>query len=336
MKIQLKYLFLAFAGLGIHSFTYSQSKTEEQGEIVMTKDELNAFLDNIADKKRKQIEKRRRELTINRQMDDAFKTKDGSNRDDMSADFRLYREFDRINSRIDMLMLNMNNGRMNYYPPPPAGYQQSITPSPYYYDPSYQNRNNLVPGTGTSGVLPQDEEMRRQNQVSALNEELRVLNQLSRDLKSNDYDSEIAALKNRLNELNAQVEKKNTNVNNRTIIIDNSNDMLLKGLQDYHRNIYFGNNKSAISNEDKATLKQLAALVKENSPRVTVVVRGFASHTGSAKYNNELSFKRAEAVKQYLLQCGLDARDILTMYHGIDNGSNEQQARRVELSLLVQ
>lgn len=301
----------------------------------MTKEELNDFLENIADKKRKQMEKRRRELTINRQMDDAFRTNDGS-RGDMSADFRLYREFDRINSRIDMLMLNMNNGRMNYYPPP-SSYQQSTTPSPYYYyDPAYQNRNSLVPGAGTSGVLPQDEEMRRQNQVNALNEELRVLNQLSRDLKSSDYDSEIAALKNRLNELNAQVEKKNANVNNRTIIIDNSNDMLLKGLEDYHRSIYFGNNKTAISNEDKATLRQLAALVKENSPRVTVVVRGFASNTGSAKYNNELSFKRAEAVKQYLLQCGLDARDILTMYHGIDNGSNEQKARRVELSLLVQ
>lgn len=343
MKIQYKYLFLAFAGLGINSLGYSQSKTkttsEDTGEIVMTKDELDAFLSNIADKKRKQIEKRKQELSINRQMDNAFNTGNNTNnREEMSGDYRLYREFDRINSRIDMMMLNMGNNRSNYYAPPypsGGGYQQSMTPSPYYYDPSLMNRNGLVPG-GANPYGQQDDEIRRQNQINAINEELRVLGQLSENLKSNDYNGEIAALKNRLNDLNAQVDKKNATVNERTIIIENKGDLLLKGLEDYHRKLYFGNNKTTISNEDKATLKQLSALVKEHAPRVTVVIRGFASNTGSAKYNNELSFKRAEAVKQYLLQCGLNSRDILTMYHGIDDSGSEREGRRVEISLLVQ
>jgi outer membrane protein OmpA-like peptidoglycan-associated protein len=69
---------------------------------------------------------------------------------------------------------------------------------------------------------------------------------------------------------------------------------------------------------------------------VTVVLSGFASKKGSAIYNNKLSFERAEAIKKILLSKGLSAKDIMTLHHGVDDSQSEAEARRVEITFLIQ
>lgn len=96
--------------------------------------------------------------------------------------------------------------------------------------------------------------------------------------------------------------------------------------------IYFDNNSVSIKGKDSMALAKLIEESKLSTK--TVILRGFSSSIGNANYNNVLSFRRAEAVKETLLLNGLKARNIMTLYHGVDDSVSEAKARRVELSIL--
>lgn len=325
MKVLYKFvaitLFFAFGQDSI----FGQSNSE----IVMTKSELESFLSNIANRKREQMSKRRQSLLISDQLEVHEKAP-------VNVDDRLYREFDRINSRIDLLMLNSGNS-VNYsgYRQPGLILQQERGISAYPNSLVVPNNYDLNSNLPAPGNFRENENRQLENQIRALNEEIRVLTQLKSNAKINDYDDEILSLSAKVEGLKEEIEKKNSNkIIEKTVVRDSSN--LPKGLEDYNKKIYFANNSSVLSKSDKLALSQLAEMVKTNAPRVTVVIRGFASRSGSAQYNNNLSFNRAEAVKEMLLNYGLNARDILTLHHGIDNSTSSEQARRVEINLLVQ
>lgn len=99
--------------------------------------------------------------------------------------------------------------------------------------------------------------------------------------------------------------------------------------------VYFDNNSAFVKPEYYAGLERLVTAVKENADGATLVVRGFTSSTGSALYNNRLSFLRAEAVRDWLIQQGLNARNIAVFPHGVDPLASEQGGRRVELSIRI-
>ena len=64
--------------------------------------------------------------------------------------------------------------------------------------------------------------------------------------------------------------------------------------------IYFGFNKDVLIPESKAKLDQIAEAVNQ-SPKVTKVdIVGYTDSIGMAKYNDKLSIRRADAVKNYL------------------------------------
>lgn len=361
-------------GLGFLSNAQDQKAKSNESEIVMTKSELESFLAKIAERKREQIAKRNNELRVNQEFNNSFEPKDNTYFEPKdNTDDRMYREFDRINQRIDMLMMNAGN-RMNTYAAPqmqqpaqapaviyqqpaqvPAAIYQQPAQAPdiiyqqpaqaptviYQQQPPIQNppiqkrELNEAP-TPFNANAPSEETLLLQKKVNTLKEEVRVLTLLSNNKKDGEYDQEIESLKSKINELNIQVEKKNQAIHDNTVIYIKKDDALKKGLENYRHDIFYANNSSAISNADKEKLDEVIAIVKEHNPRVTIMVQGFASKTGNAKYNSQLSFNRAEAVKQYLLSKGLNARNIITMYHGVDQGTNETNARRTEISLLVE
>ena len=172
--------------------------------------------------------------------------------------------------------------------------------------------------------------------MNSLNEEVRVLTLLSQQKKDGEYDDEISALRSKLDEMNRELQLKNQSIHESSVVYIQKNDSLKKGLANYKHMIYYANNSTTISYADKTTLEEVVSIVKQYDPRVTIVVQGFASKLGSARHNSELSFNRAEAVKQFLLSRGLNAKNIITMYHGVDNGGSEANARRTELTLLVE
>jgi outer membrane protein OmpA-like peptidoglycan-associated protein len=73
------------------------------------------------------------------------------------------------------------------------------------------------------------------------------------------------------------------------------------------RAIYFDFDKAVIKTESYPYLDALSKFLKENGD-MTLEIVGHTDLHGTEEYNNQLSLKRAEAVKNYLVETGLDSR----------------------------
>lgn len=105
--------------------------------------------------------------------------------------------------------------------------------------------------------------------------------------------------------------------------------------------ILFETGKSDLKPQAKENLKEMATIMKKY-PENVLTVNGYTDSTGSAKTNETLSQKRAEAVKAQLVANGLSSSVITT--HGMgpanpvgDNKTSDgrQQNRRVEVEVTV-
>jgi len=98
--------------------------------------------------------------------------------------------------------------------------------------------------------------------------------------------------------------------------------------------VYFDFDKSEIRSGDTSTLNEQAAWLKKY-PNVTIVVEGHCDERGTREYNLALGERRANAVKDYLVNRGVSDNRIDTISYGKERptvlGSNEsawQQNRR--------
>ena len=108
------------------------------------------------------------------------------------------------------------------------------------------------------------------------------------------------------------------------------------------KGIYFATNKAVIRDKSKPVLAK-ALEVLEKYPSVRVEVSGHTDNRGSAERNLELSEQRADAVKQWLVEAGIDSSRITTVGAGSNspiasNRSKKGRAnnRRIEFKLLMQ
>ncbi len=81
-------------------------------------------------------------------------------------------------------------------------------------------------------------------------------------------------------------------------------------INDFEKNVgdrvYFGFKKHDLSTEAKAQLdKQISWLTKDSRSKIQVVVEGHCDERGTREYNLALGEKRANAVKSYLMSCGV-------------------------------
>jgi outer membrane protein OmpA-like peptidoglycan-associated protein len=104
------------------------------------------------------------------------------------------------------------------------------------------------------------------------------------------------------------------------------------------RGIYFDFNEATIKPQSEAALKEIASALK-TSPQGRLRLEGHTDNIGSDRYNDELSARRAEAVKVALVRdYGLDASRLMTAGHGErrpvetnDTLAGRARNRRVEL-----
>lgn len=81
------------------------------------------------------------------------------------------------------------------------------------------------------------------------------------------------------------------------------------------RNIFFDFDKAELRPESEVELEQVVRLLKEN-PQWQVEVQGHTDSVGSAAYNQALSQRRAEAVRQFLLARGIEVRRVVAKGYG--------------------
>ncbi len=99
---------------------------------------------------------------------------------------------------------------------------------------------------------------------------------------------------------------------------------------------------AVITESSNAKLKQLNELLSAY-PNAKIIIEGHASSDGSMKYNQKLSERRADSVKQALVDMGVDASRLETVAYGetrptADNKTAEGRSanRRIEFERKVQ
>jgi outer membrane protein OmpA-like peptidoglycan-associated protein len=97
---------------------------------------------------------------------------------------------------------------------------------------------------------------------------------------------------------------------------------------------------SAELSKGAAVRLQEVARILRNTPKAQVVVAGYTDSTGTATYNQELSRRRAEAVRTYLVRQGVSSQRIELVGFGEaspvasnDTSVGRMSNRRVELEV---
>src|SRR5450830_799346 len=103
--------------------------------------------------------------------------------------------------------------------------------------------------------------------------------------------------------------------------------------------VLFGTDLANLTADGVNTARKLADVLK-NNPQRTVLIEGFTDSTGGSAHNLELSQRRAESVRNALLEQGISRDRIATKGYGAaypaagnDSAANRQLNRRVEIVL---
>ncbi len=112
---------------------------------------------------------------------------------------------------------------------------------------------------------------------------------------------------------------------------------LQMGTRSVLRNIYFNFNKASFKDESYAELNKLETMMAENTG-LQIEISGHTDNIGSKTYNKNLSQRRANAVKDYLVQKGVDARRITAVGYGEEQplASNDDEKEGRELNRRVE
>lgn len=120
-----------------------------------------------------------------------------------------------------------------------------------------------------------------------------------------------------------------------TAPIDTEYESLKNLISGTEERIFFETNSFVLTDYAKSRLQQSARMVSEHG-RLDILVIGYADEKGSPYYNQELSQKRAESAKKYLMKEGIHPSRIFTQSHGVDyTADNRPAARRADLILLI-
>jgi len=113
------------------------------------------------------------------------------------------------------------------------------------------------------------------------------------------------------------------------------------GVSSILRNLYFDFDKATFKTESYAELNKLESMLVQNAGMI-VEIAGHTDAVGTKDYNQQLSLRRAQAVKDYLTKKGVDSRRIKPVGYGKSRplASNDDEEggrelnRRVEFKVL--
>lgn len=133
--------------------------------------------------------------------------------------------------------------------------------------------------------------------------------------------------------------------NNKKVVINENlqlytvAELTEKGVNLTLENIFFDTNKAKLKKESYAELNRVYTLIKSNNFKIELF--GHTDNAGKKDYNQQLSQRRADAVRQYLIGKGIPAEDISAFGKGEtepieDNNSEKGKSknRRVEVRFI--
>lgn len=141
---------------------------------------------------------------------------------------------------------------------------------------------------------------------------------------------EVDALNNQINQLRSElkscqerpVEVKEIIVEKRVVVKEETKSL---------PTIQFTINSAKISETSSVAINELAKEIKASGKTYTLT--GFASMEGATEFNQKLSEKRAQAVKDALVEAGVDASQLITAGNGAtDKFGEEKSFNRVVIS----
>lgn len=99
--------------------------------------------------------------------------------------------------------------------------------------------------------------------------------------------------------------------------------------------ITFTNDQNQLRRDQKHELREIAKRIRADKDYLKkVVIEGYASEPGTEDYNMELSMDRADNVKNYLIQNGVNPRIIRVRSYGEQfNKATNSASRRVEIDV---
>lgn len=105
--------------------------------------------------------------------------------------------------------------------------------------------------------------------------------------------------------------------------------------------VLFASNKAELLPSAERKLADVAATLTKQDPTSKMVVEGHADSQGAAEYNQELSQRRAEAVRGYLVSHGISSDRVTAQGFGFsrpiaDNASPEGRANNRRVEIVVQ
>ena len=80
--------------------------------------------------------------------------------------------------------------------------------------------------------------------------------------------------------------------------------------------VHFAYDNAAVRAEDEAALARFATVAQKYYGGSVITVEGFADNAGTARYNLDLSQRRADAVRDYLVGHGLQQTQLKTVGYG--------------------
>ena len=106
---------------------------------------------------------------------------------------------------------------------------------------------------------------------------------------------------------------------------------------DIKESVYFETAKAVIKSESHKLLNDVAAILVAHEELTKIRIEGHTDSRGNADYNKDLSQRRAESVRQYLINQGVSADRLEAIGYGEEKplvqGNNEsawKQNRRVD------
>jgi peptidoglycan-associated lipoprotein len=80
--------------------------------------------------------------------------------------------------------------------------------------------------------------------------------------------------------------------------------------------VHFGYDSYSVEGGERAKLEQIAQFMKANPN--TIILAGFTDERGTPEYNRGLGERRAQSVREFLIQQGADAAKLQTVSFGLE------------------